>query len=126
MSETFSPSSVSTVLMPRSRNSAAAVSAASSVSPGMNRVTAFLINGRFGAWRRIQGLSEAASNRLRIGRKAIADAIIWLRSGEVSQLVRIPHDIDRFHHIAFDLEGGGLYQPVWPGQDKAGQAVDRV
>ena len=32
--------------------------------------------------------------------------------GEVSQLVGIPHDIDRLHHLAFDLESRGLHQSV--------------
>ena len=38
--------------------------------------------------------------------------------GEVPQLLGIPHDIDRFHHITLDLEGAGLHEPVWPAHNQ--------
>ena len=49
-----------------------------------------------------------------------------LGRGQVSQLVRIPHDVNCFHHIAFNLEGVGLQQPVRPAHDQSRKTVDRV
>ena len=51
----------------------------------------------------------------------------FYRSGcEMTELVGIPHDVDRLDQVAFDLEGVGLNQAGRPAHNQPGQAVDRV
>src|SRR5947207_2814992 len=62
----FSPKCVTSVPMPLRASAAAAVSAASSVSPGMKRDAVRRTNGRRGARARSHGLCAPASKTLRI------------------------------------------------------------